>query len=82
MTPAQQAKAKAKAEGLNAFPCVVKYNYYGGYNALAGRNRNAEMRKDADFVIAFWDGKSKGTNEMIKSCQKSKIPLLVYNYMT
>jgi hypothetical protein len=35
------------------------------YGKSAGYRRNEEMAKYADALIAFWDGKSKGTNHMI-----------------
>jgi hypothetical protein len=35
------------------------------YGKSAGQKRNAEMATYADELIAFWDGKSKGTKNMI-----------------
>ena len=35
------------------------------YGKAAGMIRNKEMGKYADYLIAFWDGKSKGTLNMI-----------------
>lgn len=35
------------------------------YGKSAGYLRNEEMAKEADALIAFWDGKSKGTKHMI-----------------
>jgi len=32
--------------------------------------RNIKIVDKADFVIAFWDGKSKGTKSVIDYCQK------------
>lgn len=59
--------------------CVVKYNQYGPYNALAGYNRNQEMLNsilnniDGGCVVVFWDGKSRGTEDMIKVSEKQGI---------
>ncbi len=36
------------------------------YGKSAGHKRNAEMAAYADVLIAFWDGKSKGTKHMIE----------------
>ncbi len=36
----------------------------------AGPIRNTEMAKYADCLIAFWDGKSPGTKNMIKEAKK------------
>lgn len=33
----------------------------------AGYKRNAEMREVADYTLAFWDGESKGTADMIEN---------------
>ncbi|MHB1196338.1 MAG: DUF2493 domain-containing protein [Lutibacter sp.] len=35
------------------------------YGKSAGQKRNAEMANYADMLIAFWDGESKGTKNMI-----------------
>ena len=35
------------------------------FGKSAGFIRNCEMGEYADFLIAFWDGKSKGTKHMI-----------------
>jgi hypothetical protein len=45
--------------------CLVRQNRYGKYNALAGHNRNGDMAKVAEALIAVWDGKSTGTRDMI-----------------
>ena len=46
----------------------------------AGMVRNTEMAKRADAIIAFWDQKSKGTKNMIQTCQKLGKPIQVYTY--
>ena len=40
------------------------------YGKRAGYIRNAEMAKVADGLVAFWDGVSKGTKNMIETMQK------------
>lgn len=50
------------------------------YGKSAGYIRNAEMGEYADTLIAFWDGKSKGTLNMIKTMQLNKKPYIVYDY--
>lgn len=35
------------------------------YGAAAGPIRNREMAKEADMIICFWDGLSKGTKSLI-----------------
>lgn len=40
------------------------------YGKSAGFIRNKEMADNADLLIAFWDGKSKGTAMMIDTMKK------------
>ena len=54
--------------------------YWETYGKAAGFIRNAEMGEYADMLIAFWDGKSKGTAHMIKTMRMKKKPYLVFNY--
>ena len=44
----------------------------------AGPIRNREMAEYADQLIAFWDGKSRGTKNMIETMQKMNKPFTVY----
>lgn len=48
----------------------------------AGPIRNAEMAACADFLIAFWDGKSRGTQNMMMNAVKKDIPCIVVTYNT
>jgi hypothetical protein len=62
-------------------PCVVGTNKYGNkYNKLAGFNRNHEMGQYADGLLAFWDGKSRGTKDMIDFMHKLNKPVTIINY--
>lgn len=64
----------ANWDDLTAKPCVIKHTKYGKpYNVLAGHNRNEEMAKNADILIAFWDEKSSGTANMISLVEKYKL---------
>lgn len=44
------------------------------YGWGAGIIRNKEMVLAADFVLIFWDGKSKGTKSVIDFCEKQGKP--------
>lgn len=40
------------------------------FGKMAGPIRNREMGKYADYLVAFWDGKSRGTKDMIDYMQQ------------
>jgi hypothetical protein len=46
----------------------------------AGYIRNEEMAKYADQLIAFWDGKSKGTMHMINLAKKYNLDINIVHY--
>ena len=46
----------------------------------AGHIRNDAMSKDADMLIAFWDGKSKGTANMINRALKRELFVKIVRY--
>lgn len=53
-----------------------KTNRFGKqYNPSAGFQRNTEMAKYADALIAFWDDSSHGTEHMIKEAKKAGLPI-------
>lgn len=47
------------------------------YGRSAGPRRNREMVEAADYVIAFWDGRSRGTASLIDYAKERKKPLRV-----
>lgn len=54
-------------------------NWYG-VGKGAGEIRNIEMAKNADALIAFWDGKSRGTKHMIDTAVKRGLKFRVIKY--
>ena len=46
----------------------------------AGYIRNAEMGNFADVLVAFWDGKSRGTKHMIDIMQRLNKPVYIVRY--
>ena len=64
------------------------YNYpvkkfpanWNKYGKSAGYKRNAEMAQYADCLVAFWDGKSRGTKHMIDLAHKQGLKVRVVNY--
>jgi hypothetical protein len=50
------------------------------YGKRAGFVRNAEMASEAGVLVAFWDGKSKGTSSMISLAHKHNLLTRVVKY--
>jgi len=46
------------------------------YGRFAGPKRNEQMAKYADALLAFWDGKSRGTRDMIDRMRARKRPVV------
>lgn len=69
------ARNYAKRKGLaitEIFPC------YERYSRAAPLRRNEEIVRRADWIVAFWDGESKGTAYTIRYAQKQGKPLTVH----
>lgn len=65
---------------LDLLPCKIKLDKNGKkYNCLAGFNRNSSIIKESDLILAFWDGKSKGTQDSLKKAKESKKPTFIIN---
>lgn len=50
------------------------------YGSAAGPIRNRQMADIADALIAFWDGKSSGTRNMIELAKAKPLPYRVIKY--
>ena len=61
---------------------LPKYEFYPDWNRhgnRAGFLRNVQMADFADELIAFWDGRSKGTRHMIQQAERSGLKVeIVY----
>ena len=60
------------------FTVVVYKAMWDLYGKSAGFKRNVQIIDDADEIIAFWDGKSKGTRHSINLAKAAKKPVHVY----
>ncbi len=69
------AKRYAEEHGI---PFIEIRPAYARYGRAAPLIRNQEIVMRADYVLAFWDGKSKGTNYVIELCQKLKKPIRIH----
>ena len=70
-------KNLAKENGwlVKSFP--AKWELHG---KSAGYIRNKEMADTADVLVAFWDGKSRGTANMIEIAKKKGLPVRIVRY--
>lgn len=53
------------------------YDSNGNFQRWAGFNRNIDMAKVAEALIAVWDGQSKGTNQMINAATSRGLKVFV-----
>jgi hypothetical protein len=73
----QLGKRYAKEHGYEVLSFPANWDKYG---KSAGYKRNQEMAKVADALVAFWNGVSKGTANMIEIMNKSGKPVRVIRY--
>lgn len=69
------AREYALSHGIKLTEYLPEYDKYGKFAPL---QRNLEIIKHADLVIAFWNGKSHGTKYVISQCKKMDIPIEIY----
>ena len=69
------AKNYALEHGLKLTEFLPEYEKY---RRGAPLRRNIAIIEYADLVLAFWDGKSRGTNFVIDSCKKRDIPVVIH----
>lgn len=70
------ARKYSESHGIKLTEFLPDYKRYGRGAPL---KRNLQIIEYADMVIAFWDGKSKGTKFVIDNCKKLKKEVRVYN---
>ena len=62
----------------NNIPLTEFKPEYDRYGRGAPLKRNITIIEKADIVLAFWDGKSRGTKYVIDACEERQIPVKVY----
>lgn len=67
--------AKIMGIPVKVFPADFKK-----YGKAGGPIRNAQMAKYADALLAIWDGKSRGTRNMITEMRKLNKPVFVFEW--
>lgn len=60
--------------------CDIYEADWDAHGKAAGPIRNQQMAQDADALIAFWDGKSRGTKDMIEKAVRAGLEIHVYRY--
>lgn len=68
------ARNYALSQGIKITEYLPEYEKYG---RAAPLKRNITIIKNADLVLAFWDGKSKGTKYVIDNCEKLGVEVRV-----
>lgn len=67
-----------------AFQYKIPFNLFVAQWEELGKSasvmRNKEMAKYSDIFIIFWDGFSKGTNNMINEVKKLRKTYVIYNF--
>ena len=68
----QIGKNWAEMRNITIYSFPAKWEKYG---KAAGPIRNEEMAKNADALILVWDGKSKGSANMLKQAKKYNLKI-------
>lgn len=70
------AREYAVAKGIKLTEFLPEYKKYG---KAAPLKRNITIIEYADLVLAFWDGKSRGTKFVIDHCKSMGVPVKVFD---
>lgn len=68
------AREYAMAYGIKLTEILPDYRRF---RRGAPLKRNLAIIEQADLVLAFWDGRSKGTRYVIDNCKKKGVPVRV-----
>lgn len=71
------ARNYAKKHRIQILEILPEYDLYG---RAAPLKRNDWILTLADIVYIFWDGKSRGSDYMIKSCRKLQKPMKLFRF--
>lgn len=73
-------KLAEKYANENKYEKIIFKPDWKRYGNGAGAVRNREIINEADIVIAFWDGESKGTKNSIDIAQKYNKKIIVVKF--
>lgn len=68
------ARLYAQKHNIKLTEFLPEYSRYGKQAPLT---RNIRIIEEADLVLAFWDGKSRGTKFVINNCRKMNKEVIV-----
>lgn len=71
--------AEARGYQVERYPAQWR-DANGRYDKGAGVKRNALMADNADALLAYWDGKSRGTKNMINEATKRGLLVRIKRY--
>jgi len=69
-----RAQAAATARGLTV---IVHHADWETYGKRAGFMRNSKIVEGCDYLVAFWDEQSKGTQDSIQKARRAGIPISI-----
>jgi hypothetical protein len=69
------AETWAKENNIDTVIFLPNWKKYG---RAAGPIRNKDIVNECNYLIAFWDQKSKGTKSSIKQCEKTQTPYMIF----
>lgn len=69
------AREFALSHGIKLMEFLPEYSRYG---RAAPLKRNISIIEYSDIVLAFWDGKSRGTKFVIDNCRKLGVEVRIY----
>ena len=69
------ARDFANANGIKLTEFLPQYEMYGRRAPII---RNITIIENADLVMAFWDGNSRGTKFVIEECRKRGVPVRIF----
>lgn len=72
------ARNYAKSHGIKLTEILPEYEKFG---RAAPLKRNDQIIERADLILAFWDGKSRGTRYVIETCQKCGKAVRIYHHI-
>ena len=61
----------------NGFETEIYPAVWGKYGRAAGPKRNKKIAEISDYIICFWDGKSRGTKSLLRFAAEAEKPVKI-----